>query len=63
MRQSGELTFEEIAQRRGSPVGTGKTLMRAAVSKLRRMLDDEPPPDNFDLPRPSRELVELPARL
>ena len=30
--------FEEIAQVRGSPVGTVKTQMRSAIQKLRRQL-------------------------
>jgi RNA polymerase sigma-70 factor (ECF subfamily) len=38
LRQNGELTYEEIAQVRGSPVGTVKTQMRSAIQKLRRQL-------------------------
>ena len=36
LRQNGELTYDEIAEIRGSPVGTVKTQMRAALQKLRR---------------------------
>ncbi len=38
LRQNGELTYEEIAHMRRSPVGTIKTQMRAALGKLRRVL-------------------------
>ena len=38
LRQNGDLTYEEIAQMRGCPVGTVKTQMRAALEKLRKML-------------------------
>jgi RNA polymerase sigma-70 factor (ECF subfamily) len=38
LRQNGELTYEEIAELRHSPVGTVKTQMRAALQKLRRVL-------------------------
>jgi len=38
LRQNGELTYEEIAKVRGSPVGTVKTQMRSAIQKLRRQL-------------------------
>jgi RNA polymerase sigma-70 factor (ECF subfamily) len=40
LRQNESLTYEEIAQRRGTPVSTGKTLMRSAVRKLRRQLHE-----------------------
>jgi RNA polymerase sigma-70 factor (ECF subfamily) len=40
LRQNGELTYEEIGQQRGIPVGTAKTLMRKAVHKLRRVLGE-----------------------
>ena len=43
LRQNESLTYEEIAQRRGTPVSTGKTLMRSAVRKLRRQLHDGNP--------------------
>ena len=36
LRQNGELTYDQIAEIRGSPVGTVKTQMRAALQKLRR---------------------------
>jgi RNA polymerase sigma-70 factor (ECF subfamily) len=38
LRQNGNLTYEEIAQLRQSPVGSLKTLMRAALHKLRQVL-------------------------
>jgi RNA polymerase sigma-70 factor (ECF subfamily) len=38
LRQNGCLTYEEIAQIRQSPVGSVKTLMRAALHKLRLVL-------------------------
>jgi RNA polymerase sigma-70 factor, ECF subfamily len=41
LRQNGDLTYEEIAQLRRSPVGTVKTQMRAALQKLRRVLKDK----------------------
>jgi RNA polymerase sigma-70 factor (ECF subfamily) len=36
LRQNGELTYEQIAEIRHSPVGTIKTQMRSALQKLRR---------------------------
>lgn len=38
LRQNGELTYEEIAELRQTPVGTVKTQMRSALQKLRRIL-------------------------
>ncbi len=38
LRQNGDLTYEEIAKIRASPVGTVKTQMRTALQKLRRVL-------------------------
>jgi RNA polymerase sigma-70 factor (ECF subfamily) len=38
LRQNGELTYEQIAEIRQSPVGTVKTQMRSALQKLRRHL-------------------------
>jgi RNA polymerase sigma-70 factor (ECF subfamily) len=38
LRQNGNFTYEEIAQALHSPVGSVKTLMRAAVHKLRQAL-------------------------
>ncbi len=40
LRQNGDLTYEEIAKLRRTPVGTVKTQMRAALQKLRRVLKD-----------------------
>jgi len=40
LRQNGDLTYEEIADLRRSPVGTVKTQMRAALHKLRRVLKE-----------------------
>ena len=41
LRQNGCLTYEEIAELRHSPVGTVKTQMRAAVHKLRQVLQEK----------------------
>jgi len=41
LRQNSDLTYEEIASRRGVPVGTVKTQMRAALQKLRRALQEK----------------------
>jgi len=41
LRQNGDLTYEEIAELRRSPVGTVKTQMRAALQKLRRVLKEK----------------------
>ena len=38
LRQNGDLTYEQIADMRGCPVGTVKTQMRAALEKLRKVL-------------------------
>jgi len=38
LRQNGNLTYEQIAEIRSSPVGTVKTQMIAALQKLRKML-------------------------
>ena len=43
LRQNGELTYEQIAEIRSTPVGTIKTQMRAALQKLRRALNPDPP--------------------
>jgi RNA polymerase sigma-70 factor (ECF subfamily) len=40
LRQNGCLTYEEIAKLRQSPVGTVKTQMRAAIAKLRQVLQE-----------------------
>src|SRR5262249_10521193 len=40
LRQNGCLTYEEIARLRQSPVGTVKTQMRAAIAKLRQVLQE-----------------------
>jgi RNA polymerase sigma-70 factor (ECF subfamily) len=39
LRQNGLLTYAQIAELRQSPIGSVKTLMRAALSKLRQMLE------------------------
>jgi RNA polymerase sigma-70 factor (ECF subfamily) len=41
LRQNGEFTYEEIADIRRCPVGTVKTQMRAAMHKLRRVLQEK----------------------
>lgn len=38
LRQNGELTYEEIADATGRPVGTVKTQMRTALQKLKEWL-------------------------
>jgi RNA polymerase sigma-70 factor (ECF subfamily) len=38
LRQNGELTYEQIAELSGRPVGTIKTQMRTALQKLRKIL-------------------------
>lgn len=38
LRQNGDLTYEQIAEIRHSPVGTVKTQMRTALQKLRHVL-------------------------
>jgi RNA polymerase sigma-70 factor (ECF subfamily) len=38
LRQNGDLTYEQIAEIRQSPVGTVKTQMRSALQKLRKVL-------------------------
>jgi RNA polymerase sigma-70 factor (ECF subfamily) len=38
LRQNGELTYEQIAEMRRTPVGTVKTQMRSALQKLRQQL-------------------------
>jgi RNA polymerase sigma-70 factor (ECF subfamily) len=38
LRQNGDLTYEQIAELRNSPVGTVKTQMRSALQKLRKVL-------------------------
>ena len=40
LRQNGDLTYEEIAVMRRTPVGTVKTQMRSALQKLRLILKD-----------------------
>ena len=39
LRQNGGLTYEQIAEVRSAPVGTVKTQMRAALQKLRKVLN------------------------
>jgi RNA polymerase sigma-70 factor, ECF subfamily len=39
LRQNGNLTYEQIAEVRQSPVGTVKTQMRTALQKLRKVLN------------------------
>ena len=41
LRQNGELTYEQIAEMRNAPVGTVKTQMRAALQKLRKVLNPD----------------------
>ena len=45
LRLNGHLTYEQIAEMRETPVGTIKTQMRAALTKLRKQMEpDEPSP-------------------
>lgn len=46
LRQNGELTYEQIADIRSAPVGTVKTQMRAALQKLRKVLNPDPEADD-----------------
>ncbi len=46
LRQNGNLTYEQIAEIRQAPVGTVKTQMRSALSKLRLALNPEGSPDS-----------------
>jgi RNA polymerase sigma-70 factor (ECF subfamily) len=48
LRQNGELTYEQIAELRGVPVGTVKTQMRTAIIKLRKVVGAEPGGDPAD---------------
>ena len=41
LRQNGELTYEQIGELRNTPVGTVKTQMRTALTKLRKVLNPE----------------------
>lgn len=45
LRQNGDLTYEQIAEIRNTPVGTVKTQMRTALLKLRIVLNPDPPTD------------------
>jgi RNA polymerase sigma-70 factor (ECF subfamily) len=39
LRHQGDLTYDQIATRLGTPLGTVKTRMRAALARLRRVFD------------------------
>jgi RNA polymerase sigma-70 factor (ECF subfamily) len=41
LKMNGDLTYEDIAEMRKSPVGTVKTQMRAALAKLRQSLQEK----------------------
>jgi len=41
LRENGSMTYEEIAKLLRCPVGTVKTQMRAAVRKLRQVLQEK----------------------
>ena len=41
LRQNGNLTYEQIAEMRETPIGTVKTQMRAALMKLKKILAGE----------------------
>src|SRR5438270_3401791 len=42
LRMNGDLTYEQIAEQRETPVGTVKTQMRAALQKLKKVLNPQP---------------------
>jgi RNA polymerase sigma-70 factor (ECF subfamily) len=44
LRHQGSLTYEQIANHQGAPVGTVKTRMRVALARLRTVFEDEYPP-------------------
>lgn len=46
LRQNADLTYEEIAELRGRPVGTIKTQMRSAIQKLRTILGNTTPQEH-----------------
>ncbi len=48
LRQNGELTYEQIAEIRNTPVGTVKTQMRTALIKLRKVLNPAASSDATD---------------
>ena len=41
LRQNGDMTYEQIAEATGLPLGTVKTRMRAALSRLRQSVGGE----------------------
>lgn len=41
LRQNGSMTYEQIAQATGLPLGTVKTRMRAAISQLRQSVGEQ----------------------
>lgn len=43
LRQSGEMTYEEIALTVGRPVGTVKTQMRSALQRVKALLAPHSP--------------------
>jgi RNA polymerase sigma-70 factor, ECF subfamily len=43
LRQNGDLTYEQIAEMRNSPVSTIKTQMRSALDKLHKVLNPAEP--------------------
>jgi len=43
LRQSGEMTYEEIAVTVGRPVGTVKTQMRSALQRVKALLAPHSP--------------------
>lgn len=45
LRQNGDLTYEQIAEIRNTPIGTIKTQMRTALIKLRKVLNPVEPAD------------------
>lgn len=41
LRQNGNLTYEQIAEATGMPIGTVKTRMRAAINRLRESVGEQ----------------------
>jgi RNA polymerase sigma-70 factor (ECF subfamily) len=61
LRQQTALTYEEIAAVRGRPVGSEKTLMRAAVRKLKKILQSPQIDCLFRRQRPGKTTTDRPA--
>jgi DNA-directed RNA polymerase specialized sigma24 family protein len=60
LRQNGELTYEQIAQRYNRSVATVKDQMRSALLKLRWVAQGCPAEKGLGAPRVSRPVEESP---